>query len=146
MRWSLLSRCSWTCCKQVTYFILQMAMVSVNFYISKKLFFYLRRTLPCVNVFFPVVSLQISKQNPSRWFWEVVMYLWYVHRIALFIEILSLIIVGCVVNFVLSRCVCSYTSSPVLLKQEVYSSGKSLFEFLVCFQLFWQMKSGGMRL
>lgn len=73
------------------------------------------------------------------------MYLWYVCRIILFIEVLCLLIVGCVVNFVLYRQVYSYTSSCVLLQQKVYSSGKDLFEFLVCFQLFLQMKSGGTR-
>lgn len=131
---ALLARFSWIHCKPggiaVTCFILRMTVVSVNFYINKNFFFYWCRALPCVNVFFPVDSLQISKQNPSRWSWEVVMYLWYVCRIALFLEILCLLIVGCVVSFVLAWQVHSYTSSPVLLQQKVCSSGKSLSSWL----------------
>lgn len=139
---ALLARFSWIHCKPggiaVTCFILRMTVVSVNFYINKNFFFCWCRALSFVNVFFPVVSLQISKQNPSRWSWEVVMYLWYVCRIALFLEILCLLIVGCVSvlslpdRSIVRLALLSYFNRKYVLQVKAWVPG--------CFQLFLQMK------
>lgn len=60
-------------------------MISIGSYVSKNLFFFfLPITSICITVFFPIVFLQIFKQNLSHWSWEVVMCLWYVCRTALF--------------------------------------------------------------